>query len=252
MTTRLPRHTLLLAAVFAAVLPAAARAQAAPPTQPTGGVAPAPALTPPPLPSQVVQVSDGGFTVAARASAILRRVARFRGTVAAEHAGRALAIERFDPLTQAWVTEATTTVGAGGGFLARWRANHIGPFRMRAVLRGGGEASIAAASPELAVTVYKSATATWYGPGFYGRMTACGQRMSRSLLGVAHRRVPCGAQVAIFHAGRTVIVPVVDRGPFRHGVTWDLTKATADALGFTVTGRIGAVRLREPAAAPGA
>ncbi len=47
-----------------------------------------------------------------------------------------------------------------------------------------------------------------------------------------------------------MVVPVVDRGPFRRGMTWDLTEATARALGFTTTDRIGAVRLREPAAPP--
>jgi rare lipoprotein A len=36
-------------------------------------------------------------------------------------------------------------------------------------------------------------------------------------------------------------VPVVDRGPFVRGRRWDLTAATAQALGFTATDRIGAL-----------
>jgi rare lipoprotein A len=166
--------------------------------------------------------------------------------VPADHAGSTVAVERFDAPTQAWVPVARTTVDPAGGFLARWRTDHIGRFRMRAVLVGAEAASAAPASPELGVTVYKPARATWYGPGFYGRATACGLRMEPGLLGVAHRRLPCGAPVALSYRGRTIVVPVVDRGPADHSIAWDLTKATADALGFTVTDRIGAVRLREP------
>ena len=93
------------------------------------------------------------------------------------------------------------------------------------------------------MTVYRPAVASWYGPGFYGRTTACGQRMTRSLLGVAHKKLPCGTEVALTYRGRSITVPVVDRGPFRPGRRWDLTSATAEALGFTFTDRIGAVRV---------
>jgi rare lipoprotein A (peptidoglycan hydrolase) len=34
----------------------------------------------------------------------------------------------------------------------------------------------------------------------------------------------------------------VDRGPFANGASYDLTSATAEALGMTQTSRIGAVR----------
>jgi rare lipoprotein A (peptidoglycan hydrolase) len=36
-------------------------------------------------------------------------------------------------------------------------------------------------------------------------------------------------------------VPVVDRGPFVKGMTWDITEAAAQQLGFTETARIGAL-----------
>ena len=67
--------------------------------------------------------------------------------------------------------------------------------------------------------------------------------MSRTLLGVAHKRLPCGTPVAVLYKGRRITVPVVDRGPFRPGTTWDLTGATAQALGFEHTNRVGAVRV---------
>src|SRR5688500_4236989 len=108
----------------------------------------------------------------------------------------------------------------------------------------GGAALLSASAPhEAPVTVYRPAVASWYGPGLYGRTTACGQRMTRTLLGVAHKRLPCGTPVAVLYKGRRITVPVVDRGPFLPGTTWDLTVATAQALGFEHTDRVGAVRV---------
>ena len=37
------------------------------------------------------------------------------------------------------------------------------------------------------------------------------------------------------------MVPVIDRGPYVRGMTWDLTEAAAQALGFTQTDRVGAL-----------
>src|SRR4051812_9065746 len=202
---RRARHAIVALLLLAAALPAAASAQA-----PTGGA------TAPPTGGGVVAVSDGSFSLATRADALLGRTARFRGSVPAEQAGRTLTVERYEPLTAQWLPTATTTVAGDGSFIARWRTNHIGRFRTRARVEGApAGAQAATSSPELAITVYKPATATWYGPRFYGRRTACGLRMTRSLLGVAHKTLPCGTQVAVLYKGRSIVVPVVDRGPFR-------------------------------------
>ncbi|MFI5004325.1 MAG: RlpA-like double-psi beta-barrel domain-containing protein [Solirubrobacterales bacterium] len=77
----------------------------------------------------------------------------------------------------------------------------------------------------------KVTLATWFGPGFYGRATACGQRMSPTLVGVASRTLPCGTLVQIGYRGRRLTVPVLDRGPYGHnGAVWDLTTGAARAL----------------------
>jgi hypothetical protein len=73
--------------------------------------------------------------------------------------------------------------------------------------------------------------ASWYGPGFYGRRTACGQIMSTTLQGVAHRTLPCGTPVTLRYGDATVTVPVVDRGPYIASREFDLTYATRVALG---------------------
>jgi rare lipoprotein A len=83
-------------------------------------------------------------------------------------------------------------------------------------------------------TVYKAAT--WYGPGFYGKRTACGVKLKKKTLGVAHKKLPCGTQVTFTNDGRSVTATVIDRGPYRKGYAWDLTKKTAKKVGFLEIG----------------
>ena len=72
----------------------------------------------------------------------------------------------------------------------------------------------------------------WYGPGFYGNRTACGQRMSRTLRGVAHRTLPCGTRIALKRSDGVIVrTKVVDRGPYptsipRRHMPLDLTART--------------------------
>jgi hypothetical protein len=80
-------------------------------------------------------------------------------------------------------------------------------------------------------TTESTVRASWYGPGFFGRRTACGQIMSTVLAGVAHRTLPCGTPVTLRYGDVTLTVPVVDRGPFIAGREFDLTYATRVALG---------------------
>jgi rare lipoprotein A (peptidoglycan hydrolase) len=124
-----------------------------------------------------------------------------------------------------------------------WQTNHIGRFAMRAVVIGASEAHSAAATPSLTTTVYRPSRATEYGPGFYGKKTACGQRLRRGTIGLANRTLKCGESVAIYYQGRTLVVPVIDRGPYANGADWDLTVATGKALGITGTAQIAAVSL---------
>jgi hypothetical protein len=224
----------LLLCVTAAAFAAPAVAAGDPPS-PGGVEAP-----PPPATDGAVSAQGPQVSVTTRAGTMVRKLARFSGTA---EPGRSIVIERYDAATMAWSAVATTTVAANGTYVAHWRTVRAGEYLVRAVIGTEGQAVAAAATPELAITVHRSVVATWYGPGFYGRRTACGLRMSRTLLGVAHKRLRCGTQVAVLYKGRRITVPVVDRGPFRRGTGWDLTAATAQALGFEHTDRIGAVRV---------
>jgi rare lipoprotein A len=78
--------------------------------------------------------------------------------------------------------------------------------------------------------------ASWYGPGLYGNRTACGLILRPSTHGVAHRSLACGTLITFSYRGLSITVPVIDRGPFIGSRVWDLTEATARALGFTGVG----------------
>jgi rare lipoprotein A len=75
--------------------------------------------------------------------------------------------------------------------------------------------------------------ASWYGPGFYGNRTACGQVYTPELLGVAHLTLPCGTSLTLTYGSRSVVVAVIDRGPYIAGRTLDLSNAAKIALACT-------------------
>jgi hypothetical protein len=200
---------------------------------------------------ETVTATGSGITISARASALLRNALVITGKAPGGDAGRTVEIERFGAKTRwTWRPATQATVASDGSFSALWQTNHIGRFALRAVIVQAGHAteasalpSVNVAVPSVNVTVYLPALATLYGPGFYGHRTACGIVLRRHTVGVAHRWLRCGTRVAIYYQGRTMVVPVIDRGPYANGANWDLTMATGQALGMDGTGNIGAVSL---------
>lgn len=193
-------------------------------------------------------VADGQIALVASSATPVRRSVRFVGRAPQSAVGKPVAIERFDDESATWVPTAQATVAPNGTFGALWKTRSSGRFRTRALIAGAAPA----VSAELPMTIYRPALATYYGPGLWGRKTACGLKLTKAVQGVAHRTLPCGTQVAVVYRGRQIVVPVIDRGPFRHGTTWDLTGATAKALAFKSTARIGGTAMRElpPVATP--
>ena len=92
------------------------------------------------------------------------------------------------------------------------------------------------------LNVYRSAYASWYGPGLYGGHLGCGGTLDAGDLGVAHKTLPCGTKVTLRHRGRVVRVRVIDRGPYVAGREYDLTEATARRLRFKGHGSILSTR----------
>ena len=74
--------------------------------------------------------------------------------------------------------------------------------------------------------------ASWYGPGFDGRRTACGNRFDQDAYTLASRDLACGTTVRVTGpTGRSVTAVVDDWGPAAWtGRRFDLSKATFAAV----------------------
>ncbi len=86
--------------------------------------------------------------------------------------------------------------------------------KQRADARARQRAAQRAPAPSTGGAWSNSPHVTWYGPGFYGNRTACGQTYTRQIIGVAHKTLPCGTMVQFRWNGITATAPVIDRGPY--------------------------------------
>jgi rare lipoprotein A len=163
-----------------------------------------------------------------------------RGILRPVAAGRAVALQVFTPKGR-WITVERDRTDARGRYVLRWRATQTGTRRMR-IAFGGGRRLASTRRALGRVRVYRQAVASWYGPGLYGGRLACGGTLTAGTLGVAHKTLPCGTKVTLRYRGRTVRVPVVDRGPFVGNREFDLTAATKHRLGFGSTGLVMTTR----------
>lgn len=134
----------------------------------------------------------------------------------------------------------TVHTGDDGTFRARWRAPHAGTYTATAVIRGADPAQVRSAAER--INVYRSASASYYGPGLYGGSLACGGTLRPGTLGVANRSLPCGTRLTLRYGARSVSVQVIDRGPFSGNREFDLTAATKARLGFPSTGTVLSTR----------
>jgi len=106
---------------------------------------------------------------------------------------------------------------------------------------GGASVTTTEAAPTPGGIVFspmRAAGATWYGPGFYGHQTACGETLEPETIGVAHRTLPCGSTVKLSYHGHTLITQVIDRGPYTPGNAFDLTNGARQALEFSGSARL--------------
>jgi hypothetical protein len=133
-----------------------------------------------------------------------------------------------------WRPLASAQTTSNGAFKLRYVPRQLGSEAVR--LRFAGDGSDLGAQRRLGrLTSYRLAEASWYGGG--GPL-ACGGSLTSSTLGVANKTLPCGTMVTLRYEGRSLRVPVVDRGPFVAGREFDLTQATKEALGFGDLGQV--------------
>ena len=87
--------------------------------------------------------------------------------------------------------------------------------------------------------------ASWYGELFHGRRTSNGEIFDMERLSAAHPTLPLPVYVKVTNLdnGLSAVVRVNDRGPFRDGRVIDLSRHTAEVLGFKRAGTAN-VRVR--------
>jgi rare lipoprotein A len=146
--------------------------------------------------------------------------------------------------------QVTVTVGgrqisarteSDGSFRVGWSPPGAGVYRARATVDGTESAALAHSKP-VPINVYRSAAASYYGPGLYGGALACGGRLTPGKLGVANKSLPCGTHLTLRYGHRSVRVQVIDRGPYSGNREFDLTAATKARLGFPSTGTVLSTR----------
>jgi rare lipoprotein A len=135
----------------------------------------------------------------------------------------------------------SVTTKANGTFALRWLPERTGSYAARAYAVHDRETT-GSKSPARKLTTYRLAGASYYGPGLYGNGVACGGTLMPGTMGVAHKTLPCGTKVKLRYHGRTVTVPVIDRGPYVPGRDYDLTTAVKQKLGFPGVGTVLASR----------
>jgi rare lipoprotein A len=90
--------------------------------------------------------------------------------------------------------------------------------------------SLAAALSSMAICAVQaeSGLATFYSGG----RTASGEITGPAGFTAAHRTLPFGANVLVTNVrnGKSVVVRITDRGPYRHGRIIDVSRAAARAL----------------------
>ena len=160
-------------------------------------------------------------------------IADGRALVAGANAGVDLPQLREIAVARAARPEAVTV--AGFESVPATAAAPAEPAAAEVAIVASQPVPVAAAAPAAPAAPQNGAIvlASWYGPGFYGNKTACGQTYTPEILGVAHLTLPCGTRLVLTYGSRSITVTVIDRGPYVAGRAIDLSNATRLALGCT-------------------
>jgi len=80
--------------------------------------------------------------------------------------------------------------------------------------------------------ILQTGTASWYGPGFHGRLTSSRDRFDQNKMTAAHRTLPFNTIVEVVNLenDKSVEVLINDRGPFSRNRIIDLSKAAAEEI----------------------
>lgn len=128
-----------------------------------------------------------------------------------------------------------STIALAAGSRGRWPRSARLALAALAVAVLGGCATLA---PPRDGTDGLVGLASWYGAPHHGQRTASGERFDMHQLVAAHRTLAFGTRVRVVNVenGRSVVVRIVDRGPFARGRVIDVSYAAAQALGMIQRG----------------
>ena len=142
-----------------------------------------------------------------------------------------------EPIQQVTVNRATPVATVSNAKRRRSK----GYFKIGAPYKIKGEKYY----PKETYAFEQTGIASWYGPNFHGKQTANGEIFDQYALTAAHKtlQLPSMVEVTNLENGRSIIVRVNDRGPFSGARIIDLSKKSADTLGFLHQGTAN-VRMR--------
>jgi rare lipoprotein A len=131
--------------------------------------------------------------------------------------------------------------GCGGGGNGQPLGERVIPLG-QPVPKGGGYYQVGKPY-EIAGLVYtpredqtydRVGSASWYGELFHGRRTANGEIYDMDRLSAAHPTLPLPvyARVTNLNNGRSIVVRINDRGPYARDRIIDLSRRSAEALGY--------------------
>lgn len=139
-----------------------------------------------------------------------------------------------DVLTLHWFLSARNLKSGTGKTFANVTESSVIKFQKDKGLEATGVVN--KKTVEEAKDTMKKGEVSYYGPGFWGNRTACGQKLKKKTIGVAVpvekiKKFPCGSKVLLYYKGKWVRAKVIDTGGFGgHGRSWDLTARTAKLL----------------------
>ncbi|MCC6934606.1 MAG: septal ring lytic transglycosylase RlpA family protein [Candidatus Yanofskybacteria bacterium] len=144
------------------------------------------------------------------------------GTV---HRSRMLGFANF--VTRGGVRTVGDVIRWFGIPLTAQQARMLQPCRSLDTLREG-EPLLVQADP------YQYGIASWYGPGFHGRLAASGEIYNMYARTAAHRTLPLQSVVRVVsqRTGRSTVVRINDRGPYVGGRIIDMSYDSKQSMGM--------------------
>ncbi len=93
-------------------------------------------------------------------------------------------------------------------------------------------------TPNTTVKGHWEGNVSYYGKGFHGKKTANGERFDQMAKTCAHRTLPFGTllKITLKKTGKSVVVRVNDRGPYKDNRLVDLSYGAAKEIGLDLVG----------------